>query len=215
MSWINFEGEINEVNLAKAEVGDQISLRADSANELKGRKKELKKSAKALGITKLSWEKDEERFEMGTRPGTMGLWRNSRGHYAQARIEAKRVPLSPHGWGRQNEYAIDYGSTDHGAGTGLDLAVPGDSPGGFRSPHSNSGFGKEMGVRESAVHDRSREDLTACVPGNAAWYCSRSRSQESRRELRSTLERRLGRRLYPDEDAVDNNGEIVLTSRGW
>jgi hypothetical protein len=216
MSWIQFKGEVNEVNLARAEVGDRISLYAGGSVELRLRKSELRKSAKALKM-KLKWEKDEERIEMGTRPGTEGLWRNSRGHYAYARIMAREVPLSPHGWGRQNDYDIDHGSTDVGAGTGVDLAVPGEPSDGFRSPSSNSGFGAEMGIRESRLHDRAKEDIAACIPGNASWYCNADRRGKEERRARREMSRRLGRRLRPDESATYNEKleDFVLTSRGW
>jgi hypothetical protein len=214
MSWIQFTGEVNEVNLAPAKVGDRISLRADWANELRGRKKELRKSAKALGM-RLSWEKDEERFEMGTRPGTEGLWRNSLGHFAYARVTSKEAPLSAHGWDRPRGWNIDYDSTNHGAGTGLDLAFCGEPTDGFRSPSSHSGFGAKMGVRESKEYDRAKTAFEAAVSGDSPWHCVRRCRGKVQWLSRLALADKLGRQLMPDEDAVFHNDQIILTSRGW
>lgn len=79
--------------LLKAEVGHQIMLRADTAEELDSLKKATRKAAKELKM-RLRFEKDEHRVELGTRPKTEGLWHNSRGHYGYARITSREVPIS-------------------------------------------------------------------------------------------------------------------------
>ncbi len=201
--------------LLKAEVGHQIMLRADTAEELDSLKKATRKAAKELKM-RLRFEKDEHRVELGTRPKTEGLWHNSRGHYGYARITSREVPISAPSLTRPRGWNVDYTGANDWQRDSLDLAEAGGPQDGFRPPSSGGGPGEQVVLGKGSGAPIAATGSTPVLLGNATWYVSRSGEIQERGRNRSALAEKLGRQLRPDEyPVVDDAGNIHLASRGW